>query len=156
MKYVASGEHDGTDDVVQRGIYSRAAALTMYYFDTDARSHNCGDNAFPRKTSCWIKAFLRGLLQPQKSLITGRLGAREGKFHSLWPFQPLWYEQITISPLVFDTVGSHTSSFVCLFGLYMLLLVKCSHTRAPRPLRLGTKQTKGLFALPCARSCDEA
>lgn len=83
--------------------------------------------------SCWIKAFLPGLLQPKKSLITGRPGAREGKFHSLWLFQPLWYEQITIAPLVFDTVGSRTSSFVCLFGLYMLLLVKCSHTRVPPP-----------------------
>lgn len=124
------------------------------YFVRDVRSHNCGDKALPSKMSCWIKAFLRGLLQPQKALITGRQGAQEGKFHSLWPSQPLWYEQIKISPFVFGTVGSH--SFVCLSGLDILLLVKCSHTRVPRPLWLGTKQTKGLFALPCACSCDEA
>lgn len=68
----------------------------------------------------------------------------------------LWYELITSSTLVFDTVGSHASSFVCLLGLYKPFLVKCSHTRVPHPLGLGTKQTKGLFAPACARSCDEA
>lgn len=85
-----------------------------------------------------------------------RSQVRKGKFHSLRPFQPLSYEQIKISPPVLDTVGSHASSFVCLLGSYKLLLVKCSHNGVPRPPRLGTKQTKGLFALACTRSCDEA
>lgn len=125
-------------------------------FVTDARSHNCEDNVVPSKMS--PTEWKLRLVRPFCSRNCGSqvVQAHQKENSSLWPLQPLWYEKIKISPLVFDTVGSHASSFVCLLGLYKPFLVKCSHTGVPRPLRLRTKQTKGLFAPALTHSCDEA